>query len=66
VSRKSALSMRARSLVDSQIPLRGYLLWVGGALLVLLFVADSLLSAPLPSQSSFRILPFRLSGSPPS
>lgn len=50
MSRKSALSMRARSLVDSQIPLRGYLLWVGGALLVLLFVADSLLSAPLPSK----------------
>ena len=50
MSRKSALSMRARSLVDSQIPLRGYLLWVGGALLVLLFAADSLLPAPLPSK----------------
>ena len=50
VSRKSVLSMRARGLFDSQIPLRGYFLWVGGALLVLLFAADSLLSAPLPSK----------------
>ena len=35
---------------DSQIPVRGYFLWVGGALLVLLFAADSLLPAPLPSK----------------
>ena len=34
----------------SQTPLRGYFLWVGGALLVLLFAADSLLPAPLPSK----------------
>jgi hypothetical protein len=50
VSRKSALSMRARGLVDSQIPLRGYFLWVGGALLALLFAAEPLLPAPLPSK----------------
>ena len=50
VSRRSVLSMRARGSVDSQIPLRDYFLWVGGALLVLLFAADSLLPAPLPSK----------------
>jgi hypothetical protein len=42
--------MRARGLVDAQTPLRGYFLWVGGALLALLFAADSLLPAPLPSK----------------
>jgi hypothetical protein len=50
VSRRSVLSTRARGSVDSQIPLRGYFLWVGGALLVLLFAADSLLPAPPPSK----------------
>ena len=42
--------MRARGPVDAQTPLRGYFLWVGGALLALLFAADSLLPAPLPSK----------------
>ena len=42
--------MRARGSVDAQIPVRGYFLWVGGALLVLLFATDSLLPAPLPSK----------------
>ena len=42
--------MRARGSVDAQTPLRSYFLWVGGALLVLLFAADSLLPAPLPSK----------------
>ncbi|MDE5455922.1 hypothetical protein GWE18_24410 [Bradyrhizobium sp. CSA112] len=37
-------------MVDAQTPLRGYFLWVGGALLVLLFAADSLLPAPLPGK----------------
>jgi hypothetical protein len=50
VSRTSVLSMRARGSVDAQAPVRGYFLWVGGALLVLLFAADSLLPAPLPSK----------------
>ena len=50
VSRKSVLSIRARGSVDSQSPLRAHFLWVGGALLVLLFAADSLLPAPLPSK----------------
>jgi hypothetical protein len=42
--------MRARDSVDSQIPLRDYFLWVGGALLVLLFAADSVLPALPPSK----------------
>jgi hypothetical protein len=50
VSRTSVLSMRARGSVDAQTPVRGYFMWVGGALLVLLFAADSLLPAPLPSK----------------
>ena len=50
VSRESVLSIRALGLADSQIPLRGYFLWVGGALLLLLFAADSLLPTPLPSK----------------
>ena len=50
MSRTSVLSMRARGSVDAQAPVRGYFLWVGGALLVLLFAADSLLPAPLPSK----------------
>jgi hypothetical protein len=63
VSRKSLLSMRARGSVGSQVPLRDYFLWVGGALLVLLFAADSLLPAPLPSkliESHFTIPPIRI------
>ena len=50
MSRRSVLSTRARGSVDSQIPLRDYFLWVGGTLLVLLFAADFLLPAPLPSK----------------
>jgi hypothetical protein len=50
VSRTSVLSMRARGSVDAQAPVRGYFLWVGGALLALLFATDSLLPAPLPSK----------------
>ena len=63
MSRRSVLSMRARGSVDSQIPLRGYFLWVGGALLVLLFAADSLLPAPPPSkliESHFTLPPIRI------
>ena len=33
-----------------KVRMRGYFLWVGGALLLLLFAADSLLPAPLPSK----------------
>ena len=63
MSRRSVLSMRARGSVDTQIPLRGYFLWVGGALLVLLFAADSLLPAPPPSkliESHFTLPPIRI------
>jgi hypothetical protein len=63
VSRRSVLSIHARGLVDSQIPLRSYFLWVGGALLVLLFAADSLLPAPPPSkliESHFTRPPIRI------
>jgi hypothetical protein len=63
VSRRSVLSTRARGSVDSQIPLRDYFLWVGGALLVLLFAADSLLPAPPPSkliESHFTRPPIRI------
>jgi hypothetical protein len=63
VSRRLVLSTRARGSVDSQIPLRDYFLWVGGALLVLLFVADSLLPAPPPSkliESHFTRPPIRI------
>ncbi|MGF6427845.1 hypothetical protein ABIE91_003065 [Bradyrhizobium elkanii] len=50
VSRTSVLSMRARGSVDTQAPVRGYFMWVGGALLVLLFAANSLLPAPSPNK----------------
>jgi len=63
VSTRSVLSMRARGSVDSRIPLRHYFLWVGGALLVLLFAADSLIPAPLPSkliESHFARPPIRI------
>ena len=51
MSRTSVLSMRARGSVDAQTPVRGYFLWVGGALLVLLFAADSLLPAAPAKQA---------------
>jgi hypothetical protein len=50
VSRKSVLSRRASSLVEPELPLRGYFLSVGGALLMLLLAADWVLPAPLPSR----------------
>jgi hypothetical protein len=50
VSRKSVLSSRASSLVEPELPLRAYFLSVGGALLLLLFAADWVLPAPLPSR----------------
>ena len=50
MSTRSVMSMRARGSVNSQIPLRNYFLWVGGALLVLLFAADSLLPPSPPSK----------------
>jgi hypothetical protein len=63
VSRGSVLSTRARGSVDSQIPLRDYFLWVGGALLLLLFAADCLLPARPQSklvESHFTRPPIRI------
>lgn len=51
MSRKFALSMRTSSPAESAIPLRGYFLSVGGALLLLLFAADWVLPAPAPIRS---------------
>ncbi len=50
MSRKSLLSRRASGLVEPELPLRGYFLSVGGALLLLLLAADWVLTAPLPSR----------------
>jgi hypothetical protein len=44
------LSRHASSIVESELPLRGYFLSVGGALLLLLLAADWVLPAPLPSR----------------
>jgi hypothetical protein len=49
VSRKSLLSRHA-SLVEPELPLRAYFLFVGAALLLLLLAADWVLPAPLPNQ----------------
>ncbi|MBR0825702.1 hypothetical protein JQ596_09140 [Bradyrhizobium manausense] len=50
MSRKSVLSRRASSLVEPELPLRTYFLSVGGALLLLILVANWVLPAPLPSR----------------
>lgn len=59
MSRKSVLSRRASSLVETGVPLRVYFLSVGGALLLLLLAADWVLPAPLPSRltDSHSVLP---------
>jgi hypothetical protein len=49
VSRRSLRSIRAHGSHDSELPLKGYFLWVGGALLTLLFAADWLVSPPTPN-----------------
>lgn len=49
VSRKSMLSRSASGLVEPELPLPGYFLSVGGALLLLLLAADWTLPAPAPS-----------------
>src|SRR5205823_1979204 len=50
VSMNSVLSRHANSLVGPELPLRTYFLSAGGALLLLLFAADWVLPAPLPSR----------------
>jgi hypothetical protein len=44
------MSMRMSASVDSALPLRGYVLSVGGALLGLLLAADWVMPAPQPSR----------------
>jgi hypothetical protein len=63
MSRRPVLCTRARGSVDAQIPLRDYFLWVGGALLVVLFAADFLLPARPPNkliESHFTRPPIRI------
>jgi hypothetical protein len=62
VTRKSVLSGHASSLVEPELPLRAYFLSVGGALLLLLFAADWVLPAPLPSRhaDSHPVPPIRI------
>ena len=43
--------MRAHGSHESEMPLRGYILSVGGALLTLLFAADWLMARPAPNGS---------------
>jgi hypothetical protein len=50
MSRKSVLSRHAGILVEPELPLRGYFLSVGGALLLLLLAANWALPAPLPGR----------------
>ncbi|WP_407159454.1 hypothetical protein [Bradyrhizobium sp. STM 3557] len=50
MSRRSVLSMRVSGSLDPVLPLRGYLLAVAGALLLLLLAADWVLPAPLPGR----------------
>ena len=59
MSRRSLLSTRSRGLVVAELPLHGYFLSVGGALLMLLLAADWVLPAPLPARStqSYSALP---------
>lgn len=52
MSRRSAMFMRARQPIDSALPLRGYFLSVGGALVCLLWLADWALPAQLPGRFS--------------
>lgn len=59
MSRKSALSRHASSLAEPELPLRAYFLSVGGALLLLLLVADWVLPTPVASRptDSYSALP---------
>lgn len=50
MSRRSAMFMRASRSTDTALPLRGYFLSVGGALLCLLWVTGWVLPAQLPSR----------------
>ena len=49
MNRRSAQSVRAAQWHHSELPLKGYFMWVGTALLVLLFAANWLLPTPAPN-----------------
>lgn len=57
MSRKSVLSMRVSVSAESEFPLRGYFMSVGGALLLLLFAADVIMPAPDRLAESHSSLP---------
>ncbi|MGY3235047.1 MULTISPECIES: hypothetical protein [unclassified Bradyrhizobium] len=50
MSRQSIIAMRAGQGTEIALPLRGYFLSVGGALLCLLWAAGSMLPAPSPGR----------------
>ncbi|SFJ44837.1 hypothetical protein [Bradyrhizobium sp. Gha] len=50
MSRHSILAMRACRETEASLPLRGYFLSVGGALLCLLWAAGAILPAPSPGR----------------
>ncbi len=63
MSRRSAFAKRARGSVDPILPLRGYVLAVGGSLLLLLVAAGWALPAPAPgrfAQSEPAMPPIRI------
>ena len=49
MNRRSAHFVRAAQWHHSELPLKGYFMWVGTALLVLLFAANWLLPTPAPN-----------------
>jgi hypothetical protein len=50
VRRGFVRSMRGHAQSESVVPWRGYVLWVGGTLLVLFFAADALMPPPAASR----------------
>jgi hypothetical protein len=50
VRRSFVRSMRGHAQSESVVPWRGYVLWVGGTLLVLFFAADALMPPPAASR----------------
>ncbi len=52
MSRRSVMSMQASRSTESALPLRGYFLWIGAALLCLLWLANWVLPAQLSGHFS--------------
>ncbi len=64
MSRRSAQSVRAAQWQHSELPLKGYFMWVGTALLVLLLATNWLLPTPAPNpliSSRVTLPPIRVS-----